>query len=173
MPSYSWTLTGPLAAETPAVGALVPGTQIAPPLTSYVQQDFLDLFDRLFPEFWLQPLKDPGPGYELFQAYAKAAQRASEAVCTFGADAFIGSAQGGAKATGLVWFFRSLPHPEGISVTIKAGTVVTCSRGGQDFKTLDDVTFGPTDLGPLEVAVEAVAEGYEWNVPGKVVLGGT
>lgn len=54
------------------------------------------------------------------------------------------------------------------TVIVKAGTVVTTSRGGRDFVTVEDVTFQPPDTGPFTVDVEAVAEGYEWNVPGQV-----
>lgn len=52
-------------------------------------------------------------------------------------------------------------------VTVKAGTVVSASIGGQQFVTTADVVFNPTDVGPFDVAVQAVAFGYEYNVPGK------
>ncbi len=55
------------------------------------------------------------------------------------------------------------------TVIVKAGTIVTTSVGGKDFVTLTDVTFQPADLGPFAVQIEAVAPGYEWNVPGQVI----
>lgn len=244
----SWTLIGGTLSATPAVGGTGTLTALPPPLTSYVQQDFLDLFDRLFPLHWLSPLKDPGPGYEMLQTYAKLAQRISEAVCRFGAGALITSAGSGAYATGNVVLVRDLPNalveggaatvasvaggeatitglvdmaasmvgstltlsdcytttnngsfiitaflsttsvkianaaaiaPDGndgnidwwvgIPVTVKTGTVLTCSRGGQDFVTTEDVTFQPGTRGPFTVAIKAVAQGFEWNVPGEVL----
>lgn len=55
------------------------------------------------------------------------------------------------------------------TVIVKAGTVLTTSKGGRDFLTTDDVTFLPYDLGPFNVPVVAVSVGYEWNVPGQVI----
>lgn len=249
MPSpLSWTLIGGSLVATPAVGGVGSITELPPPLTSYVQQDFLDLFDRLFPLHWLSPIKDPGPGYEVLQTYAKVAQRISEAVCRFGGEAFITSARSGAVATGAVVLVRDSTNalvegahatvasvsgglatitgladitasmvgsyltltdcyfagnagsflvaeylsptsvkianaaasaPDGndgnidwsigIPVTVKAGTVVSCSRGGQDFTTTEDVTFYPGTRGPFSVGVKAVAQGFEWNVPGEAI----
>lgn len=245
----SWVLIGG-PSETPVVSNLLASgtTELPPPLTSFVQGDFLDLFDRLFPLHWLGPIKDPGPGYEALQAFAKVMARASAAVCTFGGNAFITSAHGGSFATGTITLVRdsgnaalsgsaasvsavsggkatitglvgvtadmvgsylTLSHcyaagnagswlitdfinstqvkvsnsgasaPDGyngsivwsigIPVTVKAGTVVTCSRGGQDFKTTADVTFYPGTLGPYAVGITAIAQGYQWNVIGTVV----
>ena len=54
---------------------------------------------------------------------------------------------------------------------VKAGSIVTTSNGGRDFVTQVDVPFAADDLGPFDVAVTAVAVGYEWNVPGQVIAG--
>jgi len=172
--SYSWVLTGGPLPETPGVGGdpYTLSTEFAPPITSFTQQEILDMFDRLFPAHWLDPVKIPGPGYEVLQAYALVARRLSEAVCVLGRDAYITSAKSGVRATGQVILFRGGPNSESITVTVKAGTIVSASRGGQEFRTLADVVFGPTDLGPFVVYVEAVADGYEWNLPGAVVTGG-
>lgn len=171
---YSWTLTGGTLPETPGIGGdpYTYTTEFFPPITSFTQQDILDMFDRLFPAHWLDPVKSPGPGYEVLQAYALVAKRLSEAVCTLGRDAYITSARKGARATGQVVLYRGGPNSEGISVTVKAGTIVSASRGGQEFRTLADVVFGPTDLGPFVVGVEALADGPEWNLPGAVITGG-
>jgi hypothetical protein len=53
------------------------------------------------------------------------------------------------------------------TVTVKAGTVVRASRSGKDYVTTEDVTFQPSDLGPFDVPVQAVATGYEYNVTGQ------
>lgn len=71
------------------------------------QQYYLDLLGRLFPEEYVLPLKDPGPGYELFQAMAKVAERMSQAVDHFDQGSYILSAPDGAKATTLVEFYRA------------------------------------------------------------------
>ncbi len=235
---------------------------LAPPIDKLTQQDFLDLLDRLLPLEYLASIKDPGPGFELLQAFAAQAARLSFAVERLGIDSFIDIASIGAKATGEVELFRAGANTvdtpiEGQSgqaanlvtgapagqvrvtgltnmsttsvgrfliiqgsgdvtndgtfeiatfidatsvdvinaspgtipdtnngtitweeitrtVTVKAGTVVTTSKGGQDFATLDDVTFLPPDVGPFTVNIEAVAEGYAWNVTGqRTALDGT
>ena len=53
------------------------------------------------------------------------------------------------------------------TVTVKAGTVVSASLGGQRYRTLEDVTFQPSDVGPFTVDVEAESVGYEWNIRGQ------
>jgi hypothetical protein len=167
---YSWTLIGGTIPASPLIApsaGIVP--ELPPPITSFTQQEILDMFDRLFPDHWLSALKDPGPGYEMLQAYAKLASRMSEAVARLGADALITSAKGGVKATGEVIFARGSPNSEGIDVTIKAGTIVSTSRTGRDFKTLTDVIFLASDIGPFTVDIEAVAVGYEYNVLGKIL----
>jgi hypothetical protein len=167
---YSWTLVGGTIPASPLIApsaGIVP--ELPPPITSFTQQEILDMFDRLFPDHWLSALKDPGPGYEVLQAYAKLASRMSEAVARLGADALITSAKGGVKATGEVLFARGSPNAEGIDVVIKAGTIVSTSRTGRDFKTLVDVTFLASDIGPFTVDIEAVAVGYEYNVLGEAL----
>lgn len=143
--------------------------EISNPIVARTAQDFLDLIDRVFPAHYLEPLKSPGPGYEILQAYAQIFARASRAIEIAGQNAQIATAASGAKATGTVYLTRPAPHPDGITVVIKAGSAVTCSKGGQDFVTLQDVTFGPTDLGPFAVPVQAISVGYEWNVKGSVL----
>ena len=60
-------------------------------------------------------------------------------------------------------------YEEDRTVTVKAGTVVGASVGGQDFGTVSDVVFSSTAYGPISVGVRSVAIGYEFNVPGQVV----
>jgi len=143
--------------------------EITNPITALTQQDFLDLLDRVYPQHYLATLKSPGPGYELLQSYAAMAARVSASVETVGNDLFLLLAKSGAKATGSVGLFRQAAHPDGITVTVKAGSLVTTSKTGRDFVTLVDVVFGPMDLvgTPADVPIEAVSVGYEWNVPGE------
>jgi hypothetical protein len=54
-------------------------------------------------------------------------------------------------------------------VTVLAGTLLRASRSGRTFVTTEDAVFGPSDLGPVGVAVRATAQGYDYNVPGIVV----
>jgi hypothetical protein len=139
------------------------------PVHAMTQADFLALLDRILPEDYLAPLKDPGPGYEILQAFAAQFARVSQANEAAGRDAQIITAASGAKASGVVLLSRPSPHPDGLTVTVKAGSVVTTSVGGRDFVTSAPVTFAPADLGPFSVGVVAVSIGYEWNVRGETV----
>jgi hypothetical protein len=140
-------------------------------ITAYTQQDLLDLFERLLPEHYLEPLKLIGPGYEVLQAAAKMGERLSLAVERFACDALILSSEGGRFATGRVEFYRANPNPEGptATVVILKGTTVRSSKGGRTYRTTEDATFLGTDLGPFSVGVEAIFEGYNYNEPGIVV----
>jgi len=139
------------------------------PITARTQQDFLDLLTRILPAGYLEPLKDPGPGYELLQGFSAMYAAVSKAAEVAGQNAQILTADSGAKAIGTVKISRAAPHPTGLTVTIKAGSIVTTSKGGRDFSTLADVTFGPAELGPKTVPIEAISVGYDWNVPGEIV----
>lgn len=127
------------------------------------KQDFLDLADRWLPSEYLDPLKDPGPGFEVIQAYAAIFNRSSIAVDAFCRAGFILLADGGAKSTVTVAFRR--PTAAAGAVTIKAGTVVSTSRTSRPFVTTEDLVFGAGVLN-LIVAAEALISAYEWNVTG-------
>lgn len=129
------------------------------------QAYFLDLFDRILPSDYLEPLKSPGPGYEVFQALAALGERISQAVARFSVGNFIGTAAGGQKAQANVLFSR--PTFTAGTVVVQANTIVTTSQGDRRFVLLADVSFGATDLGPLTGLVEAIAFGYEYNVRGE------
>ena len=130
------------------------------PLT---QDNLLALFDRLLPDFYLAPLKSPGPGYEYLQAVAKMNARVSEAVAHIGSGSYIGSATGGTYATSKVEFYRD--NTVFGAVTLLKGTVVG-TADGYLYQTMADVVFGASDLGPHEVSVQATARGWNWNKPG-------
>jgi|WetSurSiteA1Bulk_404760.scaffolds.fasta_scaffold16969_2 hypothetical protein len=163
---HSWSLIAPSLPSNPTAIAATNSIALASPVAPFTQQDFLDLFDRLFPSHWLEPLKNPGPGYEILQMMAKIGERCSRSISVCIGDSYISSSVGGLKSTGTVEFYRSSPHPDGLDVIIRSGSTVTCSAGGQDFLTTADVMFLASDLGPLSVDIVAVANGYEWNVPG-------
>lgn len=171
----SWTLIAPPPASggtgssTAPGGTTVGAPQLPCPVEPYSQQELLDLLDRLYPNHWIEPLKNPGPGYETLQGYAALGARESLAVERYGCAVYILSAVGGSYSTGVVNLFRPSPHPDGIAVTVRAGTIVAASESGRQFATTQDVLFGPLDLGPFEVPIQAVAQGYEYNVPGIVV----
>lgn len=166
----AWTLIAPPAAssgttqESSLAAPFLPG-----PVDALPQQHFLDLLDRLLPDHFLEPLKSPGPGYEILQAEAAVGARLSQAVTHFAKDAYILSSSGGSKATGVVEFYRPTANAEGITVTILKGTVVRSSFGGRSYKTTLDAVFPFDELGPIAVTVEAVFQGYEYNEPGITV----
>ena len=174
--AISWTLISPLPASGGVQADGGSGAPLLPcPIVAFTQQDFLDMFERLLPNHYLAPLKEVGPGYEVLQAAAAVGARMSQAVERFACDAYILSSEGGAKATGFVEFYRPGPNAEGIAVTVLAGTVVKSSRGGRRYVTTANQIFGPTDLGPFTVPIEASLQGYNYNEPGIVVAadGGT
>lgn len=147
----------PFPAATPTLPA---------PYPALSQQDLLDLVEALLPDFYLQPLIDPGPGYELLQAYAKVMAHASAIAESFLSGQFILTAQGAMKAQVQVEFSRSSATAG--AVTVKKGTVVLAPRSGREFITLEDAEFGALDLGPVEVTAEARFFGPAYNVPGPV-----
>lgn len=128
----------------------------------------LAVIEAGYPEEYVAPMKaNPNAGYELLRMMAAVGARCSMAVERFECGAFFMHAQGGAKATTSVEFLRETADAG--AVTVLAGTIVTTSTGDRRFVVLEDAVFGALDLGPISVAVEAVFEGYEWNVPGQVI----
>ncbi len=143
-------------------------------LEPFTADDFLALFDRVLPPHYLEPLKSPGPGYEVLQAWAALGARLSLAASRLGDQSFILTATGGAYATGMVELYRPAPNAEGIDVVVKAGTRVKSSKGGRSFETVADVAFAAAVLGPFQVGIRAVSQGYEWNETGaSLALDGT
>lgn len=134
------------------------------PINPLSQADFLSLIDRLLPASFIDPIKNVGPGYELYQAAAAAMQRASQAVAILDRAAFIGTASSGGLSTALVQFAR--PNNLAGPVTISVGTVVSTSATGRDYILLTDAYLtsgGANDLLSAPVLVQAVAESYEFN----------
>jgi len=128
------------------------------------QDDLLAVVDRVVPETYLQPIKDVGPGYELYQGSAAVGARCSLAVQRFYEDGDILMSHGGVLATVPVTFFRT-DFSAG-AVRVLAGTVVSCSAGGQSFITQTDAVLGATDLEAPPVLARATGFGYEYNIRG-------
>lgn len=158
---------GPGASPSPVPS--FPGGGLVPcDAQVYSIDDLLNVIERVYPEDYVSPLKlNSNSGYELLRMMAAVGARISTAVERFECGAFFMHAQGGAKASTMVEFLR--PTADAGAVTVLAGTVVTTSRGDRRFVVLEDAVFGALDLGPISVVVEAVLEGYEWNVPGQVI----
>jgi len=165
--SYTWFIAPP---PTPSPVGGVPGEAFnagnalgcTPCFLS--QADLLALMDRLLPISYLDPIKHIGPGYELYQAAAKVFERCSIGVGILECSQFILSATGGAYATARVSFIR--PNTSHGAVTIKAGAIVSTSRGGLRFVLQKDVAFGAGDLATGGAVVQAVNQNYQYNVPG-------
>lgn len=130
------------------------------------QDYFLRVLDRSFSLDYVASLQAaPDRGYEQFQGHSKVAERVSIAINRLDCCAFLITAEGGQKATGTVEFIRDTGGP---ALTIARGTVVT-TVSGRDFVVTQDVNIVEFSSGPFAVPVEAVAFGYEYNVPGRVV----
>jgi len=163
----TWPLTVPILpapGAIPSTSYLAPGNGTAACNPAWLtEEDLLALLERVFPEWYLTPIKDPGPGYELYQAFAKALERVSLAVGRFECASFILFSHGGAHAEASVEFYRSSATAGGF--TIKRGTICRTSSSNRSYVLLEDVVFGALDLF-VDGEVRAVAPGYEYNVPG-------
>lgn len=134
------------------------------------QAHFLSLIDRLLPEEYLRPLKSmPDSGYEIFQALAALAARLSDAMHEVECGLVMLYAGGPTYAEVDVVFYRESAAAG--AVTVKTGTLVSTSKGGRAFETIEDAVFGGGDL-QVTVAARAVAAGFEYNVPGQRVTAG-
>lgn len=133
------------------------------PLT---QDQLLAAIGRAVPDSYLAPLRDVGPGYELYQAAAAVGARCSVAVVNFDRDVHITTARGGVLATAPATFYRG--NAAAGAGTMLAGTIVRASRGGQGFRLLGNVLFGALALQASGV-VQALGYGYEWNIKGPYV----
>lgn len=127
------------------------------------QNYFLELLDRDLPTAYVEGLKSGG-GYELLRGEAAVGARLALALGRWDAGTLAGYATIGQKARGWVYLYRAKATAGG--GTVNQGTLVG-TRDRRLFRTLSDVVFGPTELGPLAVQVEAVIVGYDHNVDGE------
>jgi hypothetical protein len=130
------------------------------------QADFLALVDRLFPAHYLDPLREPGPGYEIIQQAASVGARVAAAVESLDLGNYILTAVGASRATAHVTFSR--PTAAAGAFTLKAGTKVRASVSGLRFVLQEDVAFGAADLTgtPAQAHVQAEGAGEAWNLTG-------
>lgn len=135
------------------------GDYPAPPDQKY----FLDLLDRDLPTAYVEGLKSGG-GYELLRGEAAVGARAALALARWDAGTLAGYASIGQKARGWVYLYRATAKAG--AGTVNKGTLVGTSDR-RLFRTLSDVAFGATELGPLAVQIEAVIVGYDHNVDGE------
>lgn len=128
------------------------------------QADMVAAFARAMPESYLAPMQATGDGFELVQGIAAVGVRCSLAVSRLDDDIYIITSAGPSLATVTVTFSR--PTDAAGAGTVKAGTLVRASTGGQVFKTIADAVFGSTDLQQTAAALSA-GYGYEYNVLGE------
>lgn len=164
------TFTNPVVPQLPPPPSnssdpiLSPATGVSVCLPKFkTAQDFLDLFDRLVPFEYIEPLKSPGPGYEILQMFAAVFERASLAVgraeCSFHALL----AHGGNKSKGTVEFFRT--SAANGSFTLLKDSVVRASKTNREYLLLADVVFGATDLKKV-ATIEARTADFQFDVKG-------
>lgn len=165
-----YTITYPPLAAPGTTGVVQPGdVGFACHPQKLTQQDVLDLFDRTMDDSYMQGIKQ-ADGYELLEAYAKGLERAALATGHLECGLFIMSAEGPARAQGVVEFYR--PSGAAGSVTVLAGTIVSTSINGRRFHTLEPAVFTGSAVGPVQVRAEAIAPGFEYNVLGAVTTAG-
>ena len=150
-----------MALFPPAVPAL-------PPLVPFTQDQILALFDRILPDHYLAPLKDPGPGYEYLQAVAKMIERVSIAIAHVGSGCFIGSSDSGSYAQGAVELYRDTDEFGAVTLLGRndapQGTLVG-TETGYYYQLIESVSYAEGEIGPKLVYVRAVTRGWLWNVP--------
>lgn len=134
--------------------------------TSYTQADLLALIGTLFPPSYIEPLKSPGPGYEIIQGQARIMARVSLAVQRAEQAAYIESAPLGQQATVTVRFTR--PTATAGALAVLKGTVLQARDSGLLFTLTEDVTFGALDLVGTPDPAAAISEfcSYDYNVAG-------
>lgn len=165
---YDWPPIATVAA--PALTTLVPFAASGSPALSGSGApsrnlaSLLALFDRIFPEDYLQGMKSgAGPGYELFRAFARVAERASLAVQRFEDGATFLFSEGPAFSQGTVEFYRQ--NAGAGAVTVRAWTMVA-DELGRNFFTTADAVFGGAALGPVSAPIIAAVPSYQWDLPG-------
>lgn len=166
---YVWTLSGPVAlspfSPPPSLPPFI-GGPVSCGAVYFDQLYLLRVIDRSYPGSYLQNIKDtPNGGYELFQGVSKLMERLSIAIARLECGSFVSTARGGAAATGVVEFYRESGDLD--AYTLRQGTIVRTANG-KEFRTLLDVGFPLSDMGPKSVAIQATAWGYEYNVAGQV-----
>jgi hypothetical protein len=135
------------------------------PVVGFTQAQLLAIIERSYPREYLEGLRSsPTGGYEQLEAAALVFERVSRAVAELYCCSLLAYAHGPAFSTGVVEFVRET-DAEG-AITIKAGSFVAASANGRRFVISADVVFGPTDLGPVAVAVVAEEPDQAYDLQG-------
>lgn len=127
-------------------------------------EELLEVFNRVAPQEYIDPLFDPGPGGEILQMFAKIMERASVAVGRAECGLNYSLAHGGFKARGIVEFYRD--NAIAGTFTLLRGSVVRTSKTRREFVLLRNLVFGASDL-VLQAEVEARQADYQFNVEGR------
>jgi hypothetical protein len=163
---FSWPLISGYApgSSIPSTSELAPGAGISTCTPEYfTEEDLLEILSGLLPAWYLEPLQSPGPGYEMFQAYAAMLSRVSESIGHFECSNYVMTSHGGARATGTVELYRASATAG--AFTQKRGTLVRTSKTNRTYRLIEDVEFGAADLF-VSCEVESLGFGGEYNVPG-------
>lgn len=151
----------PASTDDPSVS---PQDGLTVPVPSFDTQDeLLALMDGLYPEDYMEPLKDPGPGYEMMQAYAKLFERVSFAMGRAECGLYSSLAYGEYASRGTVEFSR--PDTSSGDFTVSAGTIVEASATGRQYVLASDVAFSGGAL-TASGTVVAVQAGFQFDVQG-------
>lgn len=128
------------------------------------QAHFLRVIGKVLPQDYLQQLAArPDSGYELFLAVAAMGARLGLALNRAKEGAYALHATGGARSTGIVTVLRSITV-DTIDFVLVAGSTVG-TEDGRVYRTLADVSYTGSDTAH-DVAVAAVADGWEYDVRG-------
>lgn len=173
VPNFATFVTPATSTVSPFPAAVQPpsfpsgDSQMECGLFPYTQADLLAVYDQLFPENYLQPLKNgQADGYELFQAMADVGARISLAAEHVICATYYLAAPDAASATGTVLFSRSVGGP---ALTILSGTLLEASNyNNQLFRCTQDTSFLLNEVGPLSCPVQAAFPGYQANLPGEI-----
>lgn len=146
------------------------GSAIECDMEAFSQEELLSIVGKAYPPQYLQGLASrPDGGFELFYAATKVNERVSIAIARFACCQYVLSAHDGAKATGLVEFYRE-DDSAGAYIIPRGSVVQTLTR--KEFVTTEDVIVDAGRLGPFSGAIEAITEGYEYNVLGALTTPG-
>lgn len=167
----TWTLAPPTIVPPGVIAAGSSGAPDSPidvGVPRYFRQDdFLDLIDRVFPGWYVDPLKvNYGSGYELLQAYGDLFEMASHAVGEYQVLSTLEFSSGGQRALVSVQFYR--PTLAAGAFTVVAGTVVAASRSARKYRTTADISFGSGDY-LASVLAESLGMDSDYDVRGPIV----
>ena len=163
--SNAWQLT---STPAPVVSyPLASGGAISIPPANYLFAACELIVRKSFPRDYIDSIqRAPNGGFEIFLAAAAVFARVSLAIARSANGLYLTTANGPSKSVGLVYLYRT--DALAGDYTVNAGSRVA-TLDGRVFSTLDDAGFLGGGLGPVEVRVQAIAPGYEYDVPGEVV----